>query len=368
MTFTNANTAASPTLNINSTGSKPIYTNGVQFAYWTSGATVVFVYTSGNWYSASTPVYANTATIGNPADKNICIDSDSVDIRTGSIVSSSFTTDTVSLGTNSPSATINMRGNTFSINTHKEEGDYGEYGISQIENIGDNFRIHVYNEDVKDQGSGGNGVSENYRETSIESQYASGTLGSHKYNSMGLNLFTEAIMGTSEAGKSGAVQIYSEVTDEWDSTNLEYKGKSTIRLLADKIYLYDNALLADFVFESGTKDNWHYKKWINGEMELWKEFSIYVDHWNSWGSIVESDTCLPDTKYPMKFVSDPGISCELVSSDNGGFIMGFEISSSTESSSRPLKEWLPKIYLLRATAYGTPKRYYFRVRVRGEWK
>lgn len=294
VTFTNGNTAASPTLDINSTGSKPIYTNDVQLAYWTSGATVVFVYASGNWYSASSPVYANTATIGNPADKNIYIDSDSVDIRTGSIVSSSFTTDTVSLGTNSSSATINMRGNTFSINTHKEEDAHGEYSISQIENIGDNFRIHAYNEDVKDQGSG-SGVSENYRETSIDSQYASGTLGSYKYNSMMLNLFTEARMGTSNAGKNGAVQIYSEVTDEWDSTNLEYKGESSIRLLADKIYLYDNALLADFVFESGTKDYWHYKKWINGEMELWKEFSIYVDHWNSWGSIVESDASDPLT-------------------------------------------------------------------------
>ena len=103
-------------------------------------------------------------------------------------------------------------------------------------------------------------------------------------------------------------------------------------------------------------------------MELWKEFHIDANNWNSWGSIVESDTCLPDTKYPIAFVSNPGISCEMVSG-NGAFIMGFEIASNTENpSAKPLKEWLPRIYLLRATAYGTPGRYYFRVRARGEWK
>ena len=362
VTFTNGNTAASPTLNINSTGSKPIYTNGVQFAYWTAGATVVFVYASGSWYSASTPVYANTATIGNPADKNIYIDSDSVDIRTGSIVSSSFTADTVSLGQNSPSATINMRGNTFSINTHKEDNPDGDYEIAQIENVGDNFRIHAYNEDAKDEGNG-IGISENYRETSIESQYAHGTKGSYDYNSMTLNLFAEAGYSTSRSVANGAIQIYADATSEFDSETSYYKGESSIRLLADKIYLYDNALLADIVFESGIKDGWHYKKWLNGEMECWKKIEYKNTGWNSWGSIYESIPDIPQYTYPITFKDVPSFRAEICDSTLNHYISGIEYHFGNGTASKS-----PNFVLLRGTSYDRTGTYYMTIYAKGLWK
>ena len=47
--FTNANTAASPTLNVNSTGAKPIYQSGTTGATWTAGEIVEFVYDGANW-------------------------------------------------------------------------------------------------------------------------------------------------------------------------------------------------------------------------------------------------------------------------------------------------------------------------------
>lgn len=82
--FTYANTASSPTLNVAGTGAKAIYTQGVRYAYWAAGATVVFTYDGANWRVASEPVYASTATIGNPASKNIYIDNDDITIRNGS--------------------------------------------------------------------------------------------------------------------------------------------------------------------------------------------------------------------------------------------------------------------------------------------
>ena len=82
--FTYANTASSPTLNVAKTGAKAIYTQGVRYAYWAAGATVVFTYDGANWRVASEPVYASTATIGNPVGRNIYIDSTRVYVRNGS--------------------------------------------------------------------------------------------------------------------------------------------------------------------------------------------------------------------------------------------------------------------------------------------
>lgn len=82
--FTYANNAVSPTLNIGGTGAKAIYTQGVRYAYWAAGATVVFTYDGTYWRVASEPVYANTATIGNPGGRNIYIDQNAILFRNGS--------------------------------------------------------------------------------------------------------------------------------------------------------------------------------------------------------------------------------------------------------------------------------------------
>lgn len=81
VTFTNANTAASPTLDVDTTGDKSIMLNGVAYAYWVAGATVQFVYDGTSWQVCNVPLYGATATIGNPASKNIYIDADSFDFR-----------------------------------------------------------------------------------------------------------------------------------------------------------------------------------------------------------------------------------------------------------------------------------------------
>lgn len=93
--FTYANNAASPTLNVGGTGAKAIYTQGVRYAYWAAGATVVFTYDGTYWRVASEPVYANIATIGNPNGFHVYIDGDSVEIRNGDTVLAMFNSNAI---------------------------------------------------------------------------------------------------------------------------------------------------------------------------------------------------------------------------------------------------------------------------------
>lgn len=63
--FTYANTAASPTLNVSSTGAKSIYQYGITAigsaanTSWKAGAVVIFVYDGNGWVSMSAPRTAN---------------------------------------------------------------------------------------------------------------------------------------------------------------------------------------------------------------------------------------------------------------------------------------------------------------------
>lgn len=101
--FREANTAASPTLDVGGTGARPIMCNGSAFAYWAAGMAVTFVYDGSAWQVCSVPVYGSTATIGNPGGANVFVDADSVDIRRGSGVIGSFGSDAAWSWIESPS-------------------------------------------------------------------------------------------------------------------------------------------------------------------------------------------------------------------------------------------------------------------------
>lgn len=96
--FTNANSASSPTLNVDGTGAKPIRTLGTSSAYWAAGQTVLFVYDGTYWQVASAPVWASTVTVGNPASRNVYIDSSHVAIRNGTTEYSTFDSNNITLG------------------------------------------------------------------------------------------------------------------------------------------------------------------------------------------------------------------------------------------------------------------------------
>lgn len=96
--FTNANSANSPTLNVDSTGAKPIRTLGTASAYWAAGQTVLFVYDGTYWQVASAPVWASTVTVGNPGAQNVLIDGTHVALRNGTTEFSSFDANSITLG------------------------------------------------------------------------------------------------------------------------------------------------------------------------------------------------------------------------------------------------------------------------------
>lgn len=111
--FTYGNTANNPTLNINGTGAKPIYTQGVRYAYWSNGASVLFTYDGSNWRVASEPVYASIVTIGNPSGRNIRIEGSKIYIRNGSTVLGQFSDQNIDLGVNTDQSQVSFCGNTM---------------------------------------------------------------------------------------------------------------------------------------------------------------------------------------------------------------------------------------------------------------
>ena len=108
--FTYANTAASPTLNVNSTGAKQIRLNGANSAYWTAGATVDMVYDGAYWQVCNTPLYGITATVGNPAGGNVYVDGEGVSVRSGSTVLARMAAGLIELGRNAATAVIKLCG------------------------------------------------------------------------------------------------------------------------------------------------------------------------------------------------------------------------------------------------------------------
>ena len=104
--FTYGNTASNPTLNVGGTGARPIYTLGTPYAYWAAGASVLFVYDGSAWQVASTPVYASTTTIGNPAAQNVYIDGQGVAMRNGTTDYGTYGPDEVHLGLNASQDTV----------------------------------------------------------------------------------------------------------------------------------------------------------------------------------------------------------------------------------------------------------------------
>lgn len=113
VTFTYANTSASPTLNVGGTGAKPIMTNGTPYAYWAAGATALFVYDGTYWQVASTPVYASVVTVGNPSGMNTYIDQGGVEIRDGTVPVAIYGPTETHLGLGSSAVRVMLLNDTF---------------------------------------------------------------------------------------------------------------------------------------------------------------------------------------------------------------------------------------------------------------
>lgn len=123
VTFTYANTAASPTLDVGGTGARPIMTNGTPYAYWAAGATALFVYDGTYWQVASTPVYASTVTVGNPAGMHTYIDQGGVEIRDGTVPVAIYGPTETHLGLGSDAVRVMLLNDNFQIAA--ESSSYG---------------------------------------------------------------------------------------------------------------------------------------------------------------------------------------------------------------------------------------------------
>lgn len=134
--FTYANTASSPTLNVDGTGAIPILCNGARYAYWAAGMSVIFTYDGSSWNVCSVPVYGSTATIGNPTSKNVYIDGTAIYIRNSSTNLASFAPTEVHLGIDSNESTIYLLDDTFKMSGKFDaETDWGSRSLI----IGPNF-------------------------------------------------------------------------------------------------------------------------------------------------------------------------------------------------------------------------------------
>lgn len=122
--FTYENTAANPTLDIDGTGARAVYVQGVRSVYWAAGATVAFTYDGANWRVASEPVYASEAVIGNRAFKHVYIGGAGVDVRKGGSVLASFRDNVILLGAGADVAEIQMLANALTVGTVSGLGSY----------------------------------------------------------------------------------------------------------------------------------------------------------------------------------------------------------------------------------------------------
>lgn len=146
--FSAANVALSPTLDVGGTGAKPIMTNGTPYAYWVAGSAVSLVYDGASWQVCSTPVYASTVTVGNPAGANVHIDESAMSVRDGETCLATFGRNACELGKASNTSTISMAGGHGKIFGYLDPSTTDETdGITELRVSSDKFlTLHGANE------------------------------------------------------------------------------------------------------------------------------------------------------------------------------------------------------------------------------
>lgn len=303
--FTYANSAAAPTLNINSLGAKPILTNGTTYAYWAAGASVVFVYDGAQFQVCSSPVYANTVTVGNPAGQNVYIDLDSVDIREKEDVFASFSENTVELGKNSIYSTIKMCS--------------GEAVISATEDYitlsnALNARL-VGGDDIKGSDSSWGIVEARTDGNNVGGVSLTAT---SKQNSSNTYFTSQISLATN------STKEFSQITLTADHVGIEAEG-------------YSN-LLADWVCAEGTSGIWTYRKWASGFVELFGVASVSFSSWSSWGSVLESNVGF---QFSYPFTLNPYYEDGFFILPNGIYQMGVESTWHDEDMKMKTKKYYP---------------------------
>lgn len=228
--FEYGNVAANPTLDLNGTGAKPIYTQGAPYAYWQAGATVVFVYDGSSWRTASEPVYADTVLVGSKAGKNVYIDDNGVAIKENDNVLASFEGEEINLGNESDAAVIHMCDDQFKLSTDYQANDYGESTVWGHISAKNNLGIAA-GENTSGTVSDGNINIFSTQSIDLQSKY----------------IYIAATKGAFTIDITNSALIVNAVS------GIEINGYP----------------LADFPIEIGENSNWRWKKYKSGYAEMW---------------------------------------------------------------------------------------------------
>lgn len=109
---------------------------------------------------------------------------------------------------------------------------------------------------------------------------------------------------------------------------------------------YKNDVIADFVVSQGKKDDWTWRKWHSGIMEMWTRVQMTIDVVSKWGALYTSGSINQlNRTYPIPFVVVPIVTATLTKQSYAGFLMtaggdqpstitqtgGFEIVRGTEA-------------------------------------
>jgi len=309
--FTKANTAATPTLNVNSTGAKSIYIGGStpnstsNTLKWSANTLITFVY-DGTYYRYISARAAATVISPDGAGSWYGISSTTASART-----KTSTVENYRLMAANRVAILFTTANTYQTGP---------------------VALNINSTGAKDIWY--NGVITGQTNPLL---WSANTLIEFAYNGIGY-----CVVSMSSADTLGGVRIGSGLS------------------ISNGVL---SAEAADYVTESGTSGNWTYRKWLSGRAECWMEYDLYVSSWANWGSVYESGQAVPATAFPSGlFAATPAPNVSLRNSSTGVGIMGFETTGGQGSATTSMP-----LYLMRATSTGAAT-FQLYVRFDGRWQ
>ena len=205
VTFANSNTADSPTLNVGGTGIYPIRTLGTPSAFWAAGQSVLFVFDGTYWQVASSPVWASTVTVGNPASRNIYITDDLLALRNGTTNYVTVEATGIMLGLDNSGTAMRL----------SSSGTISMYSSADVMvEVGSNYNgAYITTQSsqlmMRSQ-NGGSTVSVDNTSISLSAEYGVEIINSPRslgYNSRSLDVMGATVLYASSSGTAGTVRL-----------------------------------------------------------------------------------------------------------------------------------------------------------------
>lgn len=190
-----------------------VITNGSNSAYWSDGQSVIFVYDGVYWRCASSPVYADTVTVGNPVGNNVYIDNDSLDIRKGSDTVATFEPNAVRIGMKQQSgAYVSICNDLLRVNTRGAtpgESTVGSYPVAELLlNSGTANHIATQGEaplELRSQGTSIEAVHPNY--LGSDTRYVISKFGVGPYSIMANHYASSVVLKGVDGAGAGTLTI-----------------------------------------------------------------------------------------------------------------------------------------------------------------